>query len=123
MADQYHEFDILNKWALLSDTEIEKIISDDTIALLQRVVALLSNEAQNNEIVVRRENFVSTVRYMRKLYEDGSRLLVQAILEASDWLDKQQPAKAKETYERFLASCVSKFYRDIARNQIGKISE
>jgi len=116
-----HEFDSLNLWASWSDAEIENIISDDTIVVLQRAVQHLSDEVQSSRIIVNRDNFVSTVREMRKLYADGSRLLGQAILEASDWLDKQEPAKAKEVYEHFLSLCASKFYRDIARNQLKKI--
>jgi len=122
MAIQSHEFDVLNEWALLSDDELKGVVSDDSIAFLQGVVSLLSDEKKGNEISVSRNNFVSTVREMRRRYQTGSRLLGQAILEASDWLDKQQRGKAKEVYERFLLSCSSRFYREIAENQLKKLS-
>ena len=115
-----HEFDLLNQWASLPDDEIEKLITTEAITTLQRVVELLGDESKP-KAVINRGNFVATVRAMRKLYADGSRLLGDAILEASNWMDKQEPVKAKETYERLLSSCVSKFYRDIARNQLWKI--
>lgn len=114
-----HELDLLNQWASLPDDEIEKLITAEAIATLQRVVELLGESKL--KVVVNRGSFVATVREMRKLYADGSRLLGDAILEASDWMDKQEPVKAKETYERLLSSCVSEFYRDIARNQLRKI--
>jgi hypothetical protein len=117
---QSHEFDLLNQWASLPDDEVEKLITTEAIATLQRVIELLSDESKPKAIVDR-GNFVLTVREMRKLYSVGSRLLGEAILEASGWMDKQEPIKAKESYERFLSSCVSKFYRDIARHQLQKI--
>ncbi len=117
---QPHEFDLLNQWASLSDDEVEKLVTREATAMLQQIVELLSDESKPKTIVDR-ENFVSTIREMRKLYSDGSRLLGEAILEASDWMDKKEPAKAKETYHRFLSLCVSKFYKDIAKNQLQKI--
>jgi hypothetical protein len=117
---QSHEFDLLNQWASLPDDEVEKLITTEAITTLQQAVELLSDESKS-KVIVNRGNFIATVREMRKLYAVGSRLLGQAILEASDWMDKQEPIKARQTYERFLSSCVSKFYRDIARNQLRKI--
>lgn len=122
MPAQDHEFDALNRWAHLSDAELEKIISDDAISILQRVVLLLGDEDQQNKLVVNRSNFGSIVHEMRSLYVIGSRHLGEAILEASDWLNKKHPVKAKEVYERFLSICPSKFYGDIARHQIAKLS-
>jgi hypothetical protein len=121
MPQPTHEFDSLNQWASLPDAEIEKLVSDETIDVLQRVVELLSDESQPSNLVVDRGNFVVTVRKMRALYMEGSRLLGDAILEASDWMDKQEPAKAREAYERFLATCKLKFYRRIATNQLRNI--
>ncbi len=120
MPAQDHEFDTLNRWATLPDAELQKAITDDAISVLQRIIALLGDENKRN-MTVNRNNFVSVVREMRKLYETGSLGLGDAILEASDWLDKNQPAKAKETYERFLSLCTSKFYRDIARSQMEEL--
>lgn len=121
MTTNPHDFDLLDEWALRSDADIEKIISDDSIAALQRIVHLLGDEAQSSKIVVIRDNFVPLVREMRTLKHDGSRALGDAILEASDLLDQHEPAKAREVYERFLSSCSSKFYRDIARNRLKSI--
>lgn len=121
MPDRDHDFDVLDRWAILPDAELEKAITNDAIRTLQRVVSLLGDENQNKKQVVSRDNFISVVREMRMLKKTGSRRLGEAILEASDWLDKNQPAKAKEAYERFLSSCTSKFYRDIAKTQMGKL--
>lgn len=121
MPAQDHEFDVLNRLANLPDAELQKAITEEAISVLQRVATLLGDENQKNMTVVNRNNFVPVVREMRRLYEIGSLRLGDAILEASDWLDKNQPAKAKEAYERFLSSCTSKFYRDIAKSQMEKL--
>jgi hypothetical protein len=121
MFPKAHEFDFLIHWASLNDTELEKIVCDNSIAVLQRAADLLRNEFRPVQIVVDRTNFVSTVRDLRRVYANGSNLLGDAILEASDWLDKGQPDKAKEVYQRFLSMCASKFYRDIAKSQLQNI--
>ena len=88
-----HDFDYLNNWASLSDADIEKIFSKETATTLQRVVELLGNETQTRK-VVKKENFVKTVHEMRKLYEEGSRALGEAILEASDWEESLKGVKS-----------------------------
>jgi hypothetical protein len=115
------DFDLLKQWASWDDDEIEKIISDNTIATLQRIVRLLADESIADSRVVTRDNFVATVREMRELYREGSWQLGEAIIEASDLADNREFTKAKEVYERFFASCGSKFYRDIARNRLKKL--
>jgi hypothetical protein len=115
------DFDLLKQWASWDDDEIKKVVSDDTIETLQRVVRLLADESIADSRVVTRDNFVATVREMRELYREGSWQLGEAIIEASDLADNRELAKAREVYERFLASCGSKFYRDIARNRLKKL--
>ena len=121
MTPETHDFDVLDEWASWSDDDIEKIISDKTIAALQRMVEVLGDETKDSNVVVTKGNFVPMVRELRKLKHEGARALGEAILEASDWLDKQQPARAKMVYENFLSSCTAKFYRDIGRDQLIKI--
>jgi hypothetical protein len=121
MSQPEHEFDLLNRWASLSDAQIANIVSEDTIRVLQRVADLLGDESEPGRPTVSPENFISTVRSMRERYAEGSRLLGNAILEASDWIDRNEPSKAREAYERFLSNCKLKFYRKIAANQLRKI--
>ena len=94
-----NNFDSLKLWAKWEDAEIEEIVSDETIAILQKAVYLLADESVADSKVVTSDNFVSTVREMRALYRRGSRQLGEAINEASDFLDNQEAEKAKEVYE------------------------
>ena len=122
MSAQTHDFDLLNRWATLPDSEMEKAISKDSLAVMQRVVHLLADESESEKIVVDNDTFVRLVREMRELYETGSRSLGESILQASEYVDNQEIEKAKEVYHRFLSSCASKFYRDIAKSQLKKLS-
>lgn len=121
MSAQTHDFDSLNLWATWADSEIDKIISKESITIMQRVVRLLADESESKKIVVNSETFVPLVREMRELYKVGSRSLGETILEASEYVDNQEVEKAKEVYERFLSSCVSKFYKDIVIYQLSKL--
>lgn len=118
MKTKRHDFDWLDLWASLPNTGPEKVVSDDTIAVLERVAQLLLGDETPSKVAVTQENFASIVRDMRKLKHEGARALGEAILEASDWLDKQQLAESRAVYEHFLSRCGSKFYTDIARNQL-----
>ncbi len=89
---------------------------------MQRVVHLLADESESEQIVVNNETFVRLVHEMRELYKIGSRSLGESILQASEYVDSQEVEKAKEVYRRFLSSCASKFYRDIAKNQLKRLS-
>lgn len=115
-----HEFDLLNRWAALPEAEARKLASPETIAALQLVVNLLSDETKPPKTVTS-SNFVTTIREMRKVYVDGSRLLGETVLIASDYADQKDHVRAQEIYEGFLSKCPSKFYRDIAKNMLKKI--
>lgn len=116
-------FDYVNLWDSWEDSKIEKIISDETIAILQEAVDLLDDETKNEKTIITRDTFVILVREMRKLYRNGSRNLGDAIIKASEFADNGEYEKAIKTYEDFLSSCKSKFYRDIAKGYIRKYSE
>lgn len=125
MSAQSHDFNLLNLWATWPDSEIERVISKESIAAMERVVRLLADESESEKIVVNDETFVQLVHEMRKLYKIGSRSLGETILEASQYVDNQEIEKAKEVkevYEHFLSSCASKFYRDIAKSELDKLS-
>lgn len=117
-----HEFDHLNAWNSLSDADINGVVSTGTIAILQKVVHLLSESPPHEQPCVDSDNFVALVRKMGELYKRGSRTLGEAIIAASELLDTNQMEEAKAVYKQFLSSCSSKFYRDIASRQLKKIS-
>lgn len=117
-SNKNHDFDSLNQWATWQDSEIKRVVSADSIALMQRVVFLLADEKVQGELVVDGENFVELVKEMAQLYRAGSRMLGDAILQASDFLDRDDLDKAKDVYQSFLSSCPSRFYRNIAKNQL-----
>jgi replicative superfamily II helicase len=118
-----HPFDHLNQWDRWEDSEIEKIISDETMVILQEAVDLLDDETKNEKTIVTRDAFVILVRDMRKLYRKGSRSLGDAIIKASELADNREYEKAIKIHEDFLSSCKSRFYRDIARGYIREYSE
>jgi hypothetical protein len=121
MPKKTHEFDELRLWDSWKDSDIEKVISDETIATMQRIVNLLDDETKTEKTKVTRYNFILLVREMHELCKNGSRGLGEAIIKASEYEDKKEFEKAKKVYEDFLSSCKSKFYRDIARGQIKKL--
>lgn len=121
MASGQRDFDRLRAWAALPDDELAKLIDADSIAVVQRVTVLLGADARRNALPVDRDDFVATVREMDGLYREGTRSLGEAIVEASEWGEKQDAARARAVYERFLAGCRSKFHREIARYELRKL--
>jgi hypothetical protein len=117
---QGHDFDRLRAWAALPDDQLEKLIDADTIAVMQRVMALIGGVGR--VLPVDPADFVSTVRELDRLYREGSRSLGEAIVEASEWGDRHDQARARAVYERFLAGCRSNFHCEIARYQLRKLS-
>lgn len=118
-----HPFDYLTLWDTWEHSKIQKIISDETMAILQEATDLLDDETKNEKTIVTRDTFVILVREMRKLCRNGSRSLGDAIIKASELADNGEYEKAIKTHEDFLSSCKSKFYRDIARGYIRKYSK
>ena len=120
MARQ-HDFDRLHAWAKLPDVELGKLIDADSIATMHRVMVMLGADGRCSGFPVDRADFCATVREMDRLCREGSRSLGAAIIEASEWGDKHDAARARAVYERFLAGCRSKFHREIARYQLRKL--
>ena len=120
MARQ-NDFDRLHGWAKLPDVELEKLIDADSIATMQRVMVMLGADGRCSGFPVDRSDFCTTVREMDRLCREGSRSLGAAIIEAAEWGDKHDAARARAVYERFLAGCRSKFHREIARYQLRKL--
>ena len=121
MASGQGDFERLRVWAALPDNELAKLIDADSMALMQRVTVLLGADARRNALPVDRDDFVATVREMDRLYREGTRSLGEAIVEASEGGEKQDAARARVVYERFLAGCRSKFHREIARYELRKL--
>lgn len=119
MAQGQHDFDRLRAWAALPDDKLKKLIDADTIAVLQRVMVLVGGDARTPP--ADRADFVATVRAMDRLYREGARSLGEAMVEASEWGEKQDSARARAVYERFVAGCRSKFHREIARYRLCKL--
>ncbi|HEY7609507.1 MAG TPA: hypothetical protein VIF14_09770 [Alphaproteobacteria bacterium] len=122
MAFGPNDFDRLRAWAALPDDALVKLIDADSIAVMQRITVLLGADARRNALPFDGADFVATVREMDRLYREGARSLGEAIVEASEWGEKQDAARARAVYERFLAGCRSKFHREIARYELRKLS-
>ena len=115
-----HDFGYLNEWAFLSDDQLGSVCSEETMAILARVVRLLGNDKENS-CDITQENFIDTVRSMRLRYEEGSKGLGEAIIKAGDYLNKNMPDEAEEFYSHFLKIYPSTFYRNIDVGELGKI--
>ena len=116
----HHEFDSLRQLASLNDAELNKAATDEAIAFLSRVVHLLRKEETHSPVLAR-ENFVAIVREMHDLCREGAWQLGQAIIEASELAGNADYAGAIAVYERFLATCESKFHCAIGQKQLGKL--
>jgi len=129
MTQGRHDFDRLRAWAELPDAELEKLIDADSIGVLRRVVWLLGDArggaaaARGTGLPLDRAEFVTTVREMDRRFREGARSLGEAMIEAHEWGDKHDAAKARAAYQRFIESCGSKFHRDIARFQLRKLGD
>ena len=123
MKTSTHEFDSLNQWALWSDADIEEIVTDETIKILEKAVDLLVDDKIQKKPIIDRNNFVRVVREMRQVYKVGSRALGKTILEASEYVDRGELEKARDVYDRFVATCKVPFYRHVAENQSRRLSQ
>ena len=85
--------------------------------LLSEAIYLLDEKT----VVVGKDNFARLVDEMRALYKQGSRQLGNAIIEASNLLEKNQYEEAKAIYQNFLSICPSLFYKDIAINELDRL--
>lgn len=111
-------FDYLNLWSSLTDGELEQIISEKTLLILKELAVLFESEEKLGSLNINAENFIDWVRRMRKLQEDGAKMLAHAVIEAAEYQKKGEKEKAIEVYKRFVSSCASKYFRDIAREYI-----
>jgi len=116
-----NDFDPLRMWASWSDFEIEEVISGETIEVLQRIVYELADRAEADTIVVDNSNFVQLVREMKDRLSSGSRSLGKAIIEASELAENKEIDKARDVFQRFIASCGSRFYQNIANAHLRDI--
>ena len=123
MKDIEHSFDFIRKLNRLNDNEISDYISKENIDLLNKAVDLLSNDQGNNLESISEENFIKSVKSLDELIKAGSRMLGEAIIEASDLRDVKRYNKAIEVYNKFLDQCNIKFYREIARTQMNEIKK
>jgi hypothetical protein len=114
------DFDYLWTWRSATDEDLAIRCDEQSAAILRRLVTALGDERQRSEPITA-DNFVATVRSMERLCSDGSWALSDAILGAAKLLRRGEVAQAIELYQRFLDSCPSAFYRDIARGQIQKL--
>jgi hypothetical protein len=115
-----HVFDYLDQWSSLSDDEIFALYSHTTSDIARRALKELGN-AEDQSIKVSKENFVSLIRRLREAKRIGSRALGEAIIEASELIERNHPGQAIEVYRKFLASCPSSFFRRIAMDAIDEI--
>ncbi len=119
MSAEEYDFSLLEFWNSWLDPEIEKIISDETIEVVQRLVFQLADESHADQIVVDRNNFVALFREIAELHIVANHSLMDAVIEAGELADSGKTDKAKGVIKRFLVSCRSRFYRNIAKNYLG----
>jgi len=113
-----NDFDLLDELSLKSDAEIQKLVSPDLLAALDRIEAQLRTHPNGN---VDNSNLGSRIRNLKALRRLGSNALGEAILEASELADHRQLLEARDVYTRFIANCDSPLYREIAEQQLKKL--
>lgn len=115
MAVTPNDFDLLDEWALLPDSQLADIITKDSCATLNRILHLLRDVGPGDELV-NEENFASLVRELRQAKHEGSHLLGEAILRVADLRETGNSAEANRVLEAFANTTKSPFYRRIALN-------
>ena len=113
-----HHFDILHAWARLSDEEVLDRFDNQAAMVLKEIASDLDAASARQDVT--NENFVSLVRRLRTLYEERSRELSRAVLEAGTHRDAGRVQDAKEVLVSFASRCESPFYRDIALGYANK---
>ena len=81
MAAPTHDFDLLDEWALLPDSQLASIASNESYATLKRLLHLLRDGSTSDQLITE-DNFVPLVRELRQLKHEGSRSLGETILRA-----------------------------------------
>jgi hypothetical protein len=117
-SERTQVFDYLTAWSHLSDAELQGIISDDNVALMQKITELLCVDPR----LVDAKNFISLVPEMKMLYVTGSNSFGRALLAASDLVDAGERSRAITVYKEFIAGNSSPFYIDMAKNRITEIN-
>jgi hypothetical protein len=118
MDSRHHDFDDLNAWFWLLESQSGLDISEEMIGKMKRIVARLEDEPTQE---VTGENFIEVIRDMHAKLRAGSRALGDAIVMASGHLESGNYLAAQQVYRTFIASCTSPFYRDIALIQLENI--
>ncbi|MCI0430215.1 MAG: hypothetical protein L0210_06700 [Rhodospirillales bacterium] len=115
-----HDFEYLDRWHSVSDSDLENSYDEEAAALLQRCIVELGDVYQRQQLITR-ENFVAIARAAITLRRDGSNALSDAILDADECLEHGATEMAIQIYRHFIDSCPSTFYCRIARGQLSKI--
>jgi len=115
-----HVFDILNRWAALSDDELARLADETALINIRRVAEMLTDISPRT-IEPTEANFATIVREMHDLWRRGSRGLGEAIIKSTEYQRKGDLVAARKVHEVFMSSCPSEFYRTIARYQLSKI--
>ena len=109
-----HHFDALSEWSQCSDVDLAAKFGPEAELLMRKITQDLTD--QSLQTAITQDNFVTLVRRMRALYENGSRSLGDVIASAGELRDKGQPEEARALLLAFAQECSSPFYRKIARN-------
>ena len=117
----HHHFDSLADWSTKSDAELSRLFNRKAALELERIVQDLDENA--SRVNITKQTFTPLVRRMRVLYEEGSKSLSHAILEAGDLRDAGRPDEARQVLSLFASRCPSPFYRVIAQSYANRASD
>ncbi|TQV73373.1 hypothetical protein [Denitrobaculum tricleocarpae] len=116
------DFDRLDYWKSLSDSDLQQQFDQDAIAALKRILQELADE-KHRDVEILPDNFVELVRKVSSLKQSGARALGDALIEAGKFIEAGLYEEARAVYLEYLDSCEAEFYRRIVREQLASIAD
>ncbi len=115
------DFDQLDYWGSLSDNDLRQQFAETSRNALMRMLQELASE-ESRGVEVRPDNFVELVKQVRDLKRSGARSLGDAIIKAGKLIDEGLVEEARIVYQESLGACDSRFYRQIALDQLKSLA-
>ena len=114
-------FDLLEDWAAMDSKELETEASKENIDILFDLSKELSADHMERENMTSQE-FCELVEELREAKRFWSRQLGDVIIKASDLAKVAGKEPALSLLREFKTKCSSRFYREVADNQMASIT-
>lgn len=115
-------FDQLDKWYEATNQELDDVLTSKSCLTTLELIADLLLAASSYSHPKNVDEFVNVVNQLKMTKKSASRKLGDALLVASQYIDKKDTKSAKIIYENFIESCDAKFYTSIAKHQLDELN-